>query len=96
MPNRRRAFVCGACASADLNSTQVFGFSGVEYLKGKSAIAIVRNYQGKKRNFVESHFWAREYYVSTVGRDEATVRRYIEEQEVEGQRIEQLRLSDKW
>ncbi len=68
----------------------------VGYIKGKSAIAIARNYQGKKRNFVGQHFWARGYYVSTVGRDEATVRRYIQEQEVEDQRIEQLRLSDEW
>lgn len=49
----------------------------VGYIKGKSALAIARNYQGKKRNFMGQHFWARGYYVSTVGRDEAMVRRYI-------------------
>lgn len=76
----------------------------VGYIKGRSAYAfggaklyaMARTYQGKKRNFVGQHFWARGYYVSTVGRDEATVRQYIQRQEVEDQRIEQLRLSDEW
>jgi putative transposase len=67
----------------------------VSYIKGKSAISIAQMYQGKRRNFVGQHFWARGYYVSTVGRDEAMVRRYIQ-QEVEDQRIDQLRLSDEW
>jgi putative transposase len=71
--------------------SQVMGF-----IKGKSAIAIARNYGGKRKNFVRQHFWARGYYVSTVGRDEGTVRKYIQEQEQEDQRIEQLRLSDEW
>jgi putative transposase len=71
--------------------SQVVGF-----LKGKSAIAIARNYGGKRKNFVGQHFWARDYYVSTVGREEATVRQYIQRQEVEDQRIEQLRLTDEW
>ena len=40
----------------------------VGYLKGKSAIHIARAYGGKRRNFVGEHFWARGYWVSTVGR----------------------------
>lgn len=68
----------------------------VGYIKGKSAIAIARRYQGRQRNFVGQHFWVRGYYVSTVGRDEGIVRRYIQQQEAEDQRIEQLRLSDEW
>lgn len=71
--------------------SQVVGF-----LKGKSAIAIARNYGGKRKNFVGQHFWARGYYVSTVGREEAIVRNYIQQQEAEDQRIEQLRLTDEW
>ena len=54
----------------------------VGYLKGKSAIDIARTYGGKRRNFVGEHFWARGYWVSTVGRDEAAVR-YIQQQEKE-------------
>ncbi|MBD3886370.1 IS200/IS605 family transposase [Phormidium tenue FACHB-886] len=71
--------------------SQVVGF-----LKGKSAIAIARNYGGRRKNFVGQHFWARGYYVSTVGREEATVRQYIQKQEAEDQRIDQMRLSDEW
>ena len=44
----------------------------VGYIKGKSAIYIARTYGGKRRNFVGEHFWARGYFVSTVGRDEAS------------------------
>ncbi|MEK7994125.1 MAG: IS200/IS605 family transposase [Planctomycetota bacterium] len=62
----------------------------VGYLKGKSAIQIARRFLGKQRNFVGEHFWARGYFVSTVGRDEATVREYIQKQEVEDKRQDQL------
>ena len=64
----------------------------VGYLKGKSAIWIARHYGGRKRNFSGEHFWARGYYVSTVGRDETTIREYIQRQEAEDQRQDQLRL----
>ena len=64
----------------------------VGYLKGKSAIHLARVYGERKRNFVGQHFWARGYFVSTVGRDEATVRAYIQHQEREDQRLEQLNL----
>jgi putative transposase len=64
----------------------------VGYIKGKSAIHIARTYAGRRRNFVGQHFWARGYFVSTVGRDEAAVREYIRDQEREQQREEQLRL----
>ena len=64
----------------------------VGYIKGKSAIHIARVYGERRRNFVGQHFWARGYFVSTVGRDEAVIRRYIQDQEAEDRRIEQLRL----
>ena len=64
----------------------------IGYVKGKSAIAIARQYMGKSRNFTGQSFWARGNYVSTVGREEETVRKYIQHQEKEDQRIEQLRL----
>jgi putative transposase len=62
------------------------------YLKGKSAIHIARMYGGKRRNFVGEHFWTRRYWVSTVGRDEAAVRLYIQQQEQEDKRLDQLAL----
>lgn len=64
----------------------------VGYIKGKSAIHVARVYGERKRNFVGQHFWARGYFVSTVGRDEEVIRRYIQEQEKEDERLEQLNL----
>ena len=64
----------------------------VGYIKGKSAIHLARVYGERKRNFVGQHFWARGYFVSTVGRDEATIRAYIRHQEQEDQRLDQLNL----
>ena len=64
----------------------------IGYIKGKSAIHVARNFFDQKRNFVGQHFWARGYFVSTVGRDEATIREYIRNQEAEDRRLEQLRL----
>ena len=62
------------------------------FIKGKSAIHIARVYAGRRRNYVGQHFWARGYWVSTVGKNEAAVRRYIQEQEKEDQRLEQMTL----
>ena len=53
----------------------------VGYLKGKSAIHIARTFMGKPRNFTGESFWARGYFVSTVGRDEKQIREYIKKQE---------------
>ena len=64
----------------------------VGYIKGNSAIHIARTYQNRKRNFVGQSFWARGYYVSTVGRDEDVVRQYIRNQEQEDIRMDQLDL----
>lgn len=64
----------------------------IGYMKGKSAIHIARVYGERKRNFVGQHFWARGYFVSTVGRDEEVIRRYIRDQEKEDARLEQLNL----
>jgi putative transposase len=62
------------------------------YIKGKSAIHIARTFGERKRNFVGQHFWARGYFVSTVGRDEEVIREYIRKQEIEDKRQDQLRL----
>ena len=67
--------------------SQVVGF-----IKGKSAISIARTYAGRRKNFTGQRFWARGYYVSTVGRDEETVRNYIKDQEKVDKRIDQLDL----
>jgi putative transposase len=67
--------------------SQVVGF-----IKGKSAIHLARVYAERKRSFVGQHFWARGYFVSTVGRDEQVIRAYIRNQEKEDQRLDQLQL----
>jgi len=64
----------------------------VGYIKGKSAIYLARVYGERKRNFVGQHFWARGYFVSTVGRDEEMIREYIRHQEEEDKRIDQMNL----
>jgi putative transposase len=67
----------------------------VGYMKGKSAMHIARTFMGKPRNFTGESFWARGYFVSTVGRDEKQIREYIQKQEQEDQRIDQLTLFNK-
>ena len=64
----------------------------VEYIKGKSAISIARHFGGRERNFTGEVFWARGYFVSTVGLDEAMVRAYIRNQESEDERYDQMKL----
>jgi len=67
--------------------SQVVGF-----IKGKSAIHIARTYLGRKKNYAGQHFWARGYFVSTVGWDEQVIRDYFRHQEAEDCRIDQLQL----
>ncbi len=64
----------------------------IGYIKGKSAIHLARTYGERKRNFVGQHFWARGFYVSTVGRDEEVIREYIRRQEEEDKRLDQMGL----
>jgi putative transposase len=64
----------------------------IEYIKGKSAIHMARTYGERQRNFTGQHFWARGYFVSTVGRDEKTIREYIQNQQKEDARMDQLNL----
>jgi len=64
----------------------------VGYIKGKSAMHIARRYMERTRNFRGQNFWARGYFVSTVGRDEQVIREYIRHQEIADQRIDQLNL----
>ncbi|SFM98710.1 IS200/IS605 family transposase [Nitrosomonas communis] len=64
----------------------------VGYIKGKSAISIARKFMGRSRNFTGENFWARGYFVSTVGLDEEMVREYIQHQEKEDEHYDQLKL----
>ena len=64
----------------------------VGYIKSKSAIHLARVYGERKRNFVGQSFWARGYFVSTVGRDEEVNRNYIRHQEKEDEKLERMGL----
>jgi putative transposase len=67
--------------------SQVVGF-----MKGKRAIHLARVYGERKRNFVGQHFWARGFFVSTVGRDETAIRDDIRRQEEADTRLDQIAL----
>ena len=64
----------------------------IGYIKGMSAIHLARVYGERRRNFVGQHFWARGFFVSTVGRDEEVIRQYIRTQEQEDRRLDQLHM----
>ena len=64
----------------------------IGYLKGKSSIWIAQNVERKLRNFLGHKFWARRYFVSTVGRDEEMNRAYIKNQELADKQLDQMQL----
>lgn len=53
----------------------------IGYIKGKSAIAVARQFGGRKRNFNGEKLWARGYAVSTIGFEAAKIQAYIRNQE---------------
>jgi putative transposase len=61
----------------------------IGYLKGKSAIAVARQFGGRQRNFSGENLWARGYAVSTVGFELVKVKEYIEQQDkIDGEQEE--------
>ncbi len=54
------------------------------YLKGKSSLMIFDRHANLKYKFGNRKFWAEGYYVSTVGLNEATIKKYIQQQESHG------------
>src|SRR5215831_18405541 len=78
------------CCCRYHRSTRSRGWWGLS--RGKSTIAIARRFMDRAKNVVGQNFWARGYYVSTVGRDEAQIREYIREQVKEDKRLEQLKM----
>ena len=63
----------------------------VVFLKGKSALYMAQHY-GRRRRYRGYHFWARGYFVSTVGYNEEVIRRYIRSQEKVDKHLEQQSL----
>ena len=76
-----------ASSSPTSRRSQIIG-----YMKGKSSIWIAQNVERKMRNFLGHKFWARGYFVTTVGRDEEVIRAYIRNQELADRQLEQFEL----
>jgi putative transposase len=91
-PDFGRTSSCRPSAHDDLDTAQVCGVESGGYIKGKSAIHLARVYGERKQNCTGQSFWARGYFVSTVGRDETTIREYIRNQEKEDQRLDQMNM----
>ena len=64
----------------------------IGYMKGKSSIWIAQNVERKMRNCLGHKFWARGYFVTTVGRDEEVIRAYIRNQELADRQLQQFEL----
>ena len=68
-----------------------YSISSVEgYIKGKSAIHVARHFLKRERNYSGNRLWARGYFVDSVGRDTETIKRYIQQQETEDKRLDQI------
>ena len=64
------------------------------YLKGKSALMIFKRHANLKYKYGNRHFWCEGYYVSTVGLNEETIRKYIEGQEQRDQAVDRLSVKE--
>jgi putative transposase len=64
------------------------------YLKGKSALMIFERHANLKYKYGNRHFWCEGYYVSTVGLNEATIKKYIQEQEQRDQATDRLSVKE--
>ena len=64
--------------------------SVIGYIKGKSAIHVARHFLKRERNYAGQRLWARGFFVDTVGRNTDAIRKYIQNQEKEDQRLDQL------
>jgi putative transposase len=91
MPDRGRTPDARPGAYAYIDSAKIVA-EVIGYLKGKSSIWVAQNVERKLRNFLGHKFWARGYFVSTVGRDEETIRAYITNQEVADKQLDQMQL----
>jgi hypothetical protein len=78
------------CVPPKYSVSQVVGF-----IKAKSAINIAGTFLGQKKNFTGHNFWARGYFVSTLGKDEKTIREYIKKLQAEDRRLDQLHMFEK-
>ena len=64
------------------------------YLKGKSSLMIFDRHANLKYKYGDRHFWARGYYVDTVGRNKKQIQEYIKRQLEEDQIADQMSLKE--
>ena len=64
------------------------------YLKGKSALMIFDKHANLKYKFGNRHFWAEGYYVTTIGLNEAAIRKYIQDQEKDDIALDKLSVKE--
>ena len=88
--DRGGLFAARPRAHAHLHSPKHSAASILGFLKGKSSIWIAQNIASKQRNLVGHKFWARGYFVSTVGTDEQIMKTYMQNQEKEDKRMDDL------
>src|SRR5580692_1823828 len=91
-PDRRRAPDAGSRSHDDFDSAEIRGLSGGRIYQRQECDPFGPCIRGEEAHFVGQHFWARGYFVSTVGRDEAVIREYIRNQEQEDSRLDQMNL----
>ena len=95
MPETINHPLCG-CASIVIQKNYLSVYNKVVQAilrKGKSALMIFDKHANLKYKFGNRHFWAEGYYVSTVGLNEATIKKYIQEQEKQDIAMDK---SDRW
>ena len=89
-----RAFDARSCAHVVVDTAEVFGIRGGGIYQGEERDSDRSAVYGSSEELCGAEFWARGYYVSTVGRDEEQIRNYIKEQEKEDKRLDQLKMFD--
>ena len=92
MPDRGGPFDARSRPHVGLDPAEILSCRGDRLHQGKSSIWIAQNIERKAKNFTGHKFWARGHFVSTVGRDEKTIRAYIRNQELQDRQMEQLAL----
>ena len=82
--------MCGSYPHAGEDTAEVHCVEHHGYLKVKSALMIFDRHANLKYKYGNRHFWARGYYVSTVGLNEATIAKYVREQEEADQMMDRI------
>src|SRR6478672_4074602 len=90
--SRGRPSDAGSRSHDDLDPAEICGLAGDRLYQRQERYPFGPCLWRKERNFTGQHFWARGYFVSTVGRDETVIREYIRKQEAEDSRLDQLNM----